>query len=75
MSRAGAQWATAIGHVQAARVARDCQRNPEATRQMKDQAVLDYVRAVDGMFAALDALMAQGVTGRIATFLNSRERW
>jgi hypothetical protein len=68
------QWMAMITALRQAQVARDGMRNPEVTSQMRDAATVDYSRALDLIFEALDAMMEAGVLSRIASLLHKPER-
>ena len=68
------QWMAMITALRQAQVAREGMRNPGATLQMRDASTVDYARALDLIFEALDAMMEAGVLSKIASFLHKPER-
>lgn len=67
-------WSAALAHLHAAQMARDCQRNPEATQQMRDEAAVRFGREIEGLFDAMSRLREQGGTGVITAYLCKRGR-
>ena len=67
------QWIAMITALRQAQVAREGMRSV-ATSQMRDAATVDYARALDLIFEALDGMMEAGVLSRIAGLLHKPER-
>ena len=68
------QWIAMITALRQAQVAREGMRSQVATPQMRDAATVDYARALDLIFEALDGMMEAGVLSRIAGLLHKPER-
>lgn len=67
-------WTSAMIHLQAAQVERDCLRNPGATSQMRDEAAGRFGRELEKLFDQMSLLREVGATGTITNFLCKRGR-
>lgn len=67
-------WTSAMIHLQAAQVARECLRNPDATGQMRDEAAVTFGRELEKLFDHMSLLREVGATGIITNFLCKRGR-
>jgi hypothetical protein len=67
-------WNDLLAEHRKAHVARDVARNGHQPQTERDRATIDFGRALDGMFAAMERLSEAGDTGRITLLLARKER-
>ena len=67
-------WNDLLAQHRKAQVARAVMRNAHQPQTERDRATIDFGRALDGMFAAMERLSEANDTGRITTLLARKER-
>jgi hypothetical protein len=67
-------WNDLVAEHRKATVAHGVMKNRHQPQTERDRATGEYARALDGMFAAMEALSEANDTGRITTLLARKER-
>lgn len=67
-------WNDLVDQHRRAQVARAVMKNQHQPQTERDRATIDFGRALDGMFAAMEALSEANDTGRITLLLARKER-
>lgn len=67
-------WNDLLDKYRRAQVAHGIMKNRHQPQTERDRATADYSRALDGMFAAMEALCEANDTGRITLLLARKER-
>lgn len=68
------EWTRLIGHLSAAQVAEPMMNDLTLGRDTRDEAIIAYMRSMDGIFDSLSRLRENGELGRITLLLARRER-
>lgn len=68
------EWTTLIGHLSAAQVAEPMMNDRALGRDARDEAIIAYMRSMDGIYVCLSRLRENGELGRITLLLAKRER-
>lgn len=64
-----------VADVRKAQVGRATYRDASATQQMRDAAMIEYVRAQDAIFERLDRMLGSGELAKIVTAVSKRRWW
>lgn len=67
-------WNDLVAQHRKASVARDVMRNAHQPQTERDRATIEFGRALDGMFEAMERLVEENDTGRITALLARKER-